>query len=631
MRPWGYFLGEGGVSSFGIAGILVSTFKRPKHPEYEQAGFRFPDVAERILTEHLKAAGFNVISVPVERKKSYQPLHNYKALSVPNVDAYLDVFSGGVGYRQSDSAPDFAQKVGPYVVISAQLVSARSRKILYADTIEYAWHKAHRTGFPGSEIDAPAGQVYEDAEAVEMDLMSAGKHRSLAQLTHGIDLAMRGIVSGFSSYPNVELPQQAGSRPRTASPIDVARAAPTAVPSPNAAPSTTYKVGIFPASGCFGSIGDMGCGWVGEKETAQELAAAIRENPVLTLVYSNYEQALNNPPMRKPDRLWKGDRPNLTAVYAEATERGLDGVLMYRGNGILMGTTTAQDVPIELYAINVAGRQIRNYKGMTYTVDAVAKQVLSAFLAGAQVKAAARAPTQRAEVKSSRTGSAGGAFEGITLHPGGSAKAINAAAEAYCASSNKRARLIAAPPNNPDYVFQCYRPTKAVSPSTPPTTVAKAAPEIQQGRTSYKIGIFPAGGDFAATGAGTPWDEKYSAQVLANHMRANGSSLSLTYSHYDPGLNQPRIYDYAKVWAGSRPKLSAIYREAETRHLDAVFIYRGTGWWRGYGSAPSDPMPIELYLIDVKQKQTYWQKGDTDRLEKMEDELISRLVQGRPR
>jgi hypothetical protein len=116
-------------------------------------------------------------------------------------------------------------------------------------------------------------------------------------------------------------------------------------------------------------------------------------------------------------------------------------------------------------------------------------------------------------------------------------------------------------------------------------------------------------------------------------MGANASALNLAYSYYDPSLDQPRINDYTKVWGGTKPKLSAIYREAESRHLDAVFMYRGIGLFAGmnYLGVPSDPMPIELYLIDVKQKRTYAQKGDTDGLEKMEDELISRLLQGQPR
>ena len=105
--------------------------------------------------------------------------------------------------------------------------------------------------------------------------------------------------------------------------------------------------------------------------------------------------------------------------------------------------------------------------------------------------------------------------------------------------------------------------------------------------------------------------------------------MSLRYSYYDPSLNQPPIYDYAKVWAGTKPRLSAIYREAEVRHLDAVFIYRGNGARSDvYGKIPSDPMPIDLYLIDVKQRRTYTHSGDTGALEKMVQGLISRLLQG---
>ncbi len=108
------------------------------------------------------------------------------------------------------------------------------------------------------------------------------------------------------------------------------------------------------------------------------------------------------------------------------------------------------------------------------------KQTLSRFLAGAKPKVVATAPTKRDEVKSSQTASSGSPFEGITLRPGASVQAINAAAETYCGKLNKRSRLIAAPPDNPEYVFRCYRPTEAVSaPTPPPTTLAKAAPATQ--------------------------------------------------------------------------------------------------------------------------------------------------------
>jgi hypothetical protein len=288
--------------------------------------------------------------------------------------------------------------------------------------------------------------------------------------------------------------------------------------------------------------------------------------------------------------------------------------------------------PIEVYLFDVKQKKIYRLKGHERNLSAMTKQALSKFLAGATPKVVATAPIQRGEVRSTHTASAASPFEGITLPPGGSIEAINAAAEAYCGSLNKKSKLIAAPPNNADYVFQCYQPTKAVSAPIPPPrkTLAKTAPGIQQGTASYNIGIFPGVGDFDfGRGGGTPWAEKYTAEFFANYTRVNVSSLKLAYSYYDPGLNQPRIYDYTKVWAGNKPKLSAIYREAGTRDLDAVFLYRCDGIssivnWAG-------PMPIELYLIDVKQKRTYAQKGDTDRLEKMVQGLISRFLQGQPR
>lgn len=287
-EPRGYFLGEGGLSAggaiLGIPGILVDTFSTPNHPEYESADFHFSAAAERLLTEHLKAAGFSVISVPVDRKKPNQLLRmrNYKALSVPNVDAYLDVVALGIGYRKSFSgAWPFAHKVGPYVSVAVRLVSARSKKILYADIIEYAWSKAHNPGVEGTDIDAPDDHVFESTEAVELDLGSADRRRSIAQLTHGIDAGMRTIVSAFSSYPAMVLPQQAGSTPRTDSPIEVSKAAPTSMQG--TAP-TPYKIAIFPFKSDTKCIGQLGR--PAHEKFAAELGAFIKRNGSLTLAYS---------------------------------------------------------------------------------------------------------------------------------------------------------------------------------------------------------------------------------------------------------------------------------------------------------------------------------------------------------
>jgi hypothetical protein len=110
-------------------------------------------------------------------------------------------------------------------------VSARSKEILYADIIEYAWSKARNPGVEGTDIDAPNDHVFKNTKAVQTDLMSPDS-RSILALTQGIDVGMRTIVSAFSSYPAIELPQQVGSRPRTDSPIDIAKVAPVAKAAP---------------------------------------------------------------------------------------------------------------------------------------------------------------------------------------------------------------------------------------------------------------------------------------------------------------------------------------------------------------------------------------------------------------
>jgi hypothetical protein len=385
---FGYFLGEGGsgpgATLVGLRGLLQG-WTRPHHPEY--AGFQFTAVAERLLTEHLKAAGFNVITVPVERKKRNQLLRNYEALSVPNVDAYLDVATLGVGYRQNLNPYSTDEKVGPYLCVVVRLVSARSKNILYADTIQYGWRQA-KIKIDGTDIDAPEQHVFENKEAAGAALTEGAQGRGIAWLSQGMDVAMRTMVGAFSSYPATGRPLQAGS---TASPMETTKAAPAAVPSPSTTipketTSKRYKIGIFPASGCFISDGSYGCGPIGEKETAQALARRINGDPALVLAYSHYDKTLNEPSIGAAERFWTGNgnrkKPNLKAVYALADERHWDGIFMYWGDGDFVGgSTPATEVRVEFYMINVTQRKVYTYRGMTNTVDEVATKALSTFLA----------------------------------------------------------------------------------------------------------------------------------------------------------------------------------------------------------------------------------------------------------
>ncbi len=157
-------------------------------------------------------------------------------------------------------------------------------------------------------------------------------------------------------------------------------------------------------------------------------------------------------------------------------------------------------------------------------------------------------------------------------------------------------------------------------PAAQPASVAKVG-------DAYKVGIFPAIGQFIPR-EGSPWDEGNAAQNFRAQIAGN-NSLALVYSHYEKGLDQPRLYDASTLWAANWPKLPVIYKEARARNLDAVFIYRGGGFFSGYSDRVTGPMPIELFLIDVNQERFYHRKGTTDDLQSMIVQLVSELLRGR--
>jgi hypothetical protein len=616
-------------------GAMVDQFAKEKHPEYEYAGFNFAPVAQRQLINHLKAAGYNVVVVPAAREKPNQLLKSYNALPTTGVDAYLDIAPTGVGF-QGSYAP-FAKKVGPHVSLFVRLVSARTKDILYQDYIHYGWGIA--PAIAGTELDAPEAHVFKKTKVLEDDLMSADKQKSIAQLTHGIDVVMQTIVSAFSAYSVRGLPQQGGATPRADSPIEVSKAAPTTTPSPGGAvqKGTVYKIAIFPFDGDSFCVGRNR---PSDEQFAVELGASIKRNNALVLAYSYYDQNLNHPPIKKPGRLWKGSKPNLAQVYALGESHGVDAVVMYwradasPGLGGTNCITRSPPFPIDVWVMDIKQRKAYPRKGREEKLSAMTEQALSKFLANAQPKVVATAPRQRSEVRTTQTASAARPFEGITLPAGGSVEAINAAAEAYCGSLSKKSRLIAGPPNNPDYVFQCYQPTKPVSAPTPPpkTTVAKAAPEIQEG-TPYKIAILQASGCFINDGSAGcgPLGETEAAQTLAARI-SRDPALVLAYSHYDKTRNKPSIGKAGRFWTGGatrkKPNLNAVYALAKERNWDGVLMYWGNGDFIG-GNYPATHVPVQFYMIDATHRQVRIYKGMTDTVEKVADQALSKFVAGR--
>ncbi len=215
------------------------------------------------------------------------------------------------------------------------------------------------------------------------------------------------------------------------------------------------------------------------------------------------------------------------------------------------------------------------------------------------------------------------------MRPGGSVEAINAAAEAYCGSLNKKSRLIAAPPNHPDYVFQCYQPTKAAQ----PTTTAKAAPhgaatnqksvsaQLRKETGRYKVAIFPFGGDTRCDG----WNRPRSSELASNARALIQQNESLTLVTLPPTLSNPK-----SLWErGRRPNAQSAYSIGKDSGVDVILTYWRSESLQIYCSDNAPPYPVDVYLFDVAHQRTYRKTGAEKNLLTMTEQALSEFLAGR--
>ncbi|MCZ6733362.1 MAG: hypothetical protein O7B27_12595, partial [Gammaproteobacteria bacterium] len=268
---------------------------------------------------------------------------------------------------------------------------------------------------------------------------------------------------------------------------------------------------------------------------------------------------------------------------------------------------------IDVHVFDIKQKKKYQQKGREKHLNAITEQALSRFLAGRPSQVVATAPTEPGQAKNiSQDVSAGAPSERISLPPGGSVQAIKAAATAYCGTLNKQSRLIAAPPDHPEYVFGCYPPTEAVSTPTPsPTTVAKAAPTIGQGTTTpYKIAILP--WKILAT-----WNSQQMDQIVfaGTEQAISGQSnrIRLEYSFHRafPAASQSKVIDKGivskqvakKIWKGSKPNLDLVIDVGKKLGVNGVLLCRVRVEY-----ASDD---IGCYAIDLSSKQSFKVKRTT--------------------
>ncbi len=187
------------------------------------------------------------------------------------------------------------------------------------------------------------------------------------------------------AYANKKLPIAKDRRNRWVDLIERARPYSSfAEEGEQASRSARYRIGIFPGGGKFGWLADAGL----EERVARTLQTSIQRDRALTLVYSYYDDVLNEPRIKNRDRLWVGGavqkKPNLELVYQLARERAVDGVVMYWGKRRETSWASGTPNPLWVYLIDVERRQVYRQKGTTKasTVRTLTKRVFADFIKG---------------------------------------------------------------------------------------------------------------------------------------------------------------------------------------------------------------------------------------------------------
>jgi len=147
--------------------------------------------------------------------------------------------------------------------------------------------------------------------------------------------------------------------------------------------------------------------------------------------------------------------------------------------------------------------------------------------------------------------------------------------------------------------------------------------------TPYRIGIFPCGGRFTGN------VEQQIALVLQTNIQKD-RGLTLTYSHYDDVLNEPRIKNRDRLWVGGavrkKPNQEIVYGLARERGIDGVVMCWGKVPAQSPGAPNPKPASVEIYLVDVAERKVYRNKGTTKKssMDKLTRKLVAQFLAGRP-
>lgn len=125
--------------SFGLIGVLVDAgLQSSRESQFDalinSQNLNIPAVFVDAVTQQLRAEGYTVSIIPIERKEA-DFLKSPPPLADTHVDAYLDLVSRFYGYVAAGIRSDLPYR--PRFVVKARLVYLRDNSVLMQDSVFY--------------------------------------------------------------------------------------------------------------------------------------------------------------------------------------------------------------------------------------------------------------------------------------------------------------------------------------------------------------------------------------------------------------------------------------------------------------------------------------------------------------
>ncbi len=167
------------------AAMSQSKYREPFTNLLKETNFDFSKEMHQAIVKRLQQAGYRTVSVQLEREKPGKLLDDYNKVPTAGADAVLDLATGAYfGYANVSMVDN---KFRPYILMSARLISAKTKQPLYAEEMLYGYTNMF---MKATELKAPDKYFYDAA-----DMVIANKRNTVEGLRAGINTIADHLVA----------------------------------------------------------------------------------------------------------------------------------------------------------------------------------------------------------------------------------------------------------------------------------------------------------------------------------------------------------------------------------------------------------------------------------------------------